>query len=330
MRRREFIVGLGGAAIACPLAARAQQPAMPVVGVLGSSTAEASAFFMAAFMQALKEAGFNEGQNLGVEQRWANNQYDRLLEMAADLVRTRVSLIAAIGNNLTARAAKAATSTIPIVFLMGEDPVALGLVASLNHPGGNITGVTAAIVEILQKRLQLLHDLVPNARRFGYLVNPDNVNFATNIGPARDAARTWGGTVEVAYARAARDFDAAFADFAERHVEAIVIGGDAMFGAERERLSRVAAQYAVPVIYGFADSVRKGGLMYYGPSDADFRVAIRQAGLYAGRILKGEKPADLPIVRPTKFTLAINLKTAKALGLTVPETLLATADEVIQ
>jgi putative tryptophan/tyrosine transport system substrate-binding protein len=194
MRRREFIAGLGGAT-AWPLVAGAQQRTIPVVGVLSSSTAEAYASPLAAFMQGLKDAGFNEGQNLGVEQRWANNRYDRLPEMAADLVRIRVSLIAAIGNNLPARAAKAATSTIPIVFAMGADPVALGLVASLNRPGGNVTGATNAIVDILQKRLQLLHDLVPNARRFGYLVNPDNVSsVATVIDPAWDAVRTWGGS----------------------------------------------------------------------------------------------------------------------------------------
>jgi putative tryptophan/tyrosine transport system substrate-binding protein len=325
MRRREFIAGL--VAAAWPLAARAQQRTIPVVGVLSSSTAEAHASPLAAFMQGLKDAGF-KGQNLGVEQRWANNRHDRLPEMAADLVRIRVSLIAAIGNNLPARAAKAATSTIPIVFAMGADPVALGLVASLNRPGGNVTGATNAIVEILQKRLQLLHDLVPNARRFGYLVNPDNVSsVATVIDPARDAVRTWGGTVEVVYARGARDFDAAFADFAERHVEAIVIAGDALFSSERGRLVRLAAQYAVPVIYGFVGSVRNGGLMSYS---ANFRDVFRQAGLYAGRILKGEKPADLPVVQPTKFEFAINQKTAKALGLTIPETLLATADEVIE
>jgi putative tryptophan/tyrosine transport system substrate-binding protein len=249
----------------------------------------------------------------------------------ADLVRARVSLIVTIGNNLPARAAKAATSTIPIVFLMGADPVALGLVASLNHPGGNITGVTVAIDEVLQKRLQLLHDLVPNARRFGYLVNPDNVATVqyrdSNRDAARNAVRTWGGTVEVAYARAARDFDAAFAEFAERHVEAIAIAGDALFASELERLSRVAAQFAVPVIYGFEESVRNGGLMSYSANGRDL---IRQASLYVGRILKGEKPADLPVVGPTKFTFAINLKTAKALGLTIPLNLLALADEVIE
>jgi putative tryptophan/tyrosine transport system substrate-binding protein len=327
MRRREFIAGLGAAA--WPLAARAQQRTIPVVVGVLSSTADT--LVMAPFMLGLKEAGFIEGQHLVVEQRWANNQYDRLPEMAADLVRARVSLIVTFGNNLSARAAKAATSTIPIVFFMGADPVALGLVASLNHPGGNITGVTVAIAEVLQKRLQLLHDLVPNARRFGYLVNPDNVATVqyrdSNRDAARNAVRTWGGTLEVAYARAARDFDRAFEEFAERHVEAIAIAGDALFGSELERLSRVAAQYAVPVIYGFAGSIRYGGLMSYS---ADLRDAIRQAGLYAGRILKGEKPADLPVVQPTRFTFAINLKTAKALGLTIPPNVLALADEVIE
>jgi putative tryptophan/tyrosine transport system substrate-binding protein len=325
MRRRDFIAGLGGAAAAWPLAARAQQRPLPVIGVLGSPTADGYAPLMAEFRQRLKEAGFIEGQNLAVEQRWANNQYDRLPEIADDLVRARVSLIMAIGNNLPARVAKAATSKIPIVFIMGADPVTLGLVASLNHPGGNITGVTYAIVEVLQKRLQLLHDLVPNARRFGYLINPDNVPSVATIDPARDAVRNWGGTVEVAYARAARDFDAAFAALTERHVEAIAIAGDALFLSDR--LSRVAAQYRVPVMYGFPANVRNGGLMSYSANGRDL---IHQASLYAVRILKGEKPADLPVVEPTTFTFAINLKTAEALGLTVPPTLLALADEVIE
>jgi putative ABC transport system substrate-binding protein len=326
MRRRRFIAGLGSAA-AWPVVAWAQQRTIPVVGILGSGTVEGFALGMAAFIQGLKEGGFIEGQNVVIEQRWANNQYDRLPEMAADLVRRRVSLIAAVGNSLPALAAKAATSTIPIVFNAGVDPVALGLVASLNHPGGNATGATGASAEIVQKRMQLLHDLIPKARRFGYLANPGNVLSIADIEPARDAVRTWGGTLEVAYARAARDFDAAFAYFAERHVEAIAISPEALFGFERERLIQVAAQYAIPAAYASEVFVRIGGLIGYGAASA---VVLRQVGLYVGRILKGEKPADLPVVRATKFTLSINLKTAKALGLTIPETLLATADEVIQ
>jgi len=326
MRRRSFIVGLGSVA-AWPLAVRAQQPAVPVIGFLSSGTPGQFAPGVASFMQALKEAGFNEGHNLVVEQRWANDQYDRLPEMAAELVRARVSLIVAYGNNLPALAAKAATSTIPIVFVMGADPVALGLVDSLNRPGGNITGVSVTIADTVQKRFQLLHDMVPIARRFGYLGNPDNPANRAAVINVQVPVRTWGGTVEVANARAARDLDAAFAEFAERHVEAIVIGGDALFASEIEHLSRLAAQYAVPVIYGFPVNVRNGGLMSYSAASG---YVVRQAGLYAGRILKGEKPADLPVVQPTKFTLVINLKTAKALGLTIPETLLATADEVIQ
>ena len=273
MRRREFFAGLGGA-VAWPVVALTQQRAIPVIGVLGSATAESFAPQMATFMQGLKEAGFTE--NVGVEQRWTNNQYDRLPEIAADLVRSRVSLIAALGNNLSARAAKAATSTIPIVFLMGADPVALGIVASLNRPGGNVTGVATANSEIMQKRMQLLHDLVPNAKRFGYLVNPSNG--AAAIEPVRDAVSSWGSSLEIAYARAARDFDAAFADFAERRVEVIAIGVDLLFISEREHLARVAAQYAIPVIYGSAYNARIGGLMSYA---ATAGVLSRQAGLYA-------------------------------------------------
>jgi putative ABC transport system substrate-binding protein len=299
---------------------------MPVIGILNGGTPGQNAPALASFMQVLKEARFNEGQNLFVERRWANNQYDRLPEMAAELVRAQVSLIAAFGAP-AASAAKAATSIIPIVFLIGTDPVALGLVDSLNRPAGNITGISGTVVDTVQKRFQLLHDLVPNARRFAYFVNPDNVSNVVGIVAARDPVRAWGGSLEVAYARAAPDFDTAFAEFAERHVEAIVIGGDALFASEFEHLSRLAAQYAVPVIHSFAASVRKGGLMSYSANSGDL---FRQAGLYAGRILKGEKPAELPVVQPTKFTFAINLKTAKALGLTIPETLLATADEVIQ
>jgi len=326
MRRREFIAGLGVAA-AWPIAARAQQRTTPVVGILGSTRAEGYTSSMAAFMQGLKEAGFVPGQNVVLEQRWANDQYDQLPEMAADFVRAKVSLIAAIGNNLPTRAAKVATSTIPIVFTMGSNPVALGLVASLNRPGGNVTGVTTFAGELLQKRFQLLHDLVPSARRFGLLLNPDNPANLADVGPARAAVRTWDSTVEVAHARVAREFDATFANFAERGVEAIAIAADALFTSERERLIQSSAPYAMPIMHLSVGAVRAGGLMRYGDS---VPAAFRQAGLYAGRILKGEKPADLPVLEPTKFELVINLKTAKALGLTIPPNLLALADEVIE
>jgi len=326
MRRREFVAGLSVAA-GWPKAARAQQRTMPVVGILGSATAEVYASRMAAFMQGLKEAGFVPGQNVVLEQRWAKDQYDRLPEMAADLVRAKVSLIAAIGNNLPTRAAKAATSTIPIVFAMGSNPVGLGLVASLNRPGGNITGVTSVAGELLQKRFQLLHDLVPNARRFGFLLNPHNPANLADVDPARAAVRTWDSTVEVGHARVAREFDATFANFAERRVEAIAISADALFFSERERLIQSSAPYAVPIVHFSVEAVRAGGLMSYG---ASFAAVFRDAGLYVGRILKGEKPADLPVVQPTKFEFAINLKTAKALGLTIPRTLLVAADEVIE
>jgi putative ABC transport system substrate-binding protein len=324
MRRREFVAGLGVAA-AWPMAARAQQRTMPVVGILGSTTAER--FRMDAFMQGLKEAGFVAGQNVVFEQRWANDQYDHLPEMAADLVRAKVSLIAAIGNNLPTRAAKAATSTIPIVFAMGSNPVALGLVASLNRPGGNVTGVTTYAGELVQKRFQLLHDLVPNARRFGFLLNPDNPANLADVGPAWAAVRTWDSTLEVAHARVAREFDAAFVNFAERRVEAIAISADTLFTSERERLIQSSAPYAVPIMHLSAAAVRAGGLMSYG---ASIPAIFRQAGLYVGRILKGEKPGDLPVMQPTRFQFVINLQTARTIGINVPETLLATADEVIE
>jgi len=323
VKRRDFIAGLGGAA-AWPLVVRAQQSAVPVVGILGSATAESYALPLAAVIQGLKETGFVEHQNVALEQRWANGQYDRLPELAADLVRSRVSLIAAIGNNLPTRAAKGATSTIPIVFAMGTDPVELGLVASLNRPGGNITGITNLSGEVTQKRLQLLHDLLPNARRFGYVANPDN---STTVALARDAARIWGGMLELAYARAAHEFDAAFANFAERRVEAVATAPDALFVSERGRIIQLAAQHEIPTMYLSPEAVRAGGLMSYS---ASVPAVFRQVGLYAGRILKGEKPADLPVIRATKFEFVINLKTAKALGLEIPAGVLALADEVIE
>jgi putative ABC transport system substrate-binding protein len=332
MKRREFITLFGGAAAAWPIAARAQQrPAIPVIGILGNSTAESDVARLPAFMQALKESGFVEGQNVAIESRWANDNYDRLPEMAADLVRARVALIVAIGNSLPARAAKSATTTIPIVFVMGADPVQLGLVASLNRPGGNITGVTGLSVDANPKRLQLLHDLVPSAKVFGHLVNPDNLapssGGRTVLELAEDTARIWGVMIEVAHARTIGDFDAAFASFKEKRIDALVIGSEALFLSGRDRLIALAAQYAMPAVYAATESARAGGLMSYSDS---FEERYRQAGLYAGRILKGEKPADLPVLQPTKFEYLINLKTAKTLGLIIPPGLLAIVDEVVE
>jgi putative tryptophan/tyrosine transport system substrate-binding protein len=326
MRRREFIAGLGSAVV-WPLSARAQQGRLPVIGILGSTTVEGRTTATAAFMQGLKEAGFIEGQNVAIEARWADDRYGQLPAMAAELVRARVALIAAIGNSLPARAAKSATATIPIVFNMGADPVQLGLVASLNKPGGNITGTTDLSVDINQKRLQLLHDLLPNAKVFGHLINPDNLapssDGRTAMELAQDTARLWGGTVEVAHARTVADFDAAFASLAEKRIDGLLVGSEALFTSSHARLVALAAQYAMPAVYYSTVAARAGGLMSYNASLTD---SNRQAG----RILKGEKPADLPVLLPTKFEFVINMKTAKALGLTIPETLLATADEVIQ
>jgi putative ABC transport system substrate-binding protein len=333
MKRREFITLLGGAAAAWPLAARAQQrPAMPVIGILGSSTAESAATRLPAFMQGLRDTGFFEGQNVATELHWANDEYDRLPEMAANLVRRRVSLIVPIGNNLPTRAAKSATTTLPIVFVMGADPVRLGLIASLNRPGGNITGVTVLTSDLVQKRLQLLHDLVPNAKVFGVLANPDNVSVnssdgRTDIELTQDAVRVWGGAIEVGYVRTLSDLEAAFANFARMRVEALAPSGDALFMSGRERLVALAKQYAMPGVFHATEIAQAGGLMSYNANITD---SYRQAGLYAGRILKGEKPADLPVMQPTKFEFVINLKTAKALGLTVPPGLLAIVDEVIE
>jgi putative ABC transport system substrate-binding protein len=330
MRRRQFIVGLGSAA-AWPVVARAQQRrALPVIGILGSASARNSV--APDFIQGLKELGFVEGENVAFEQRWADNQYDRLPALATELVRARVALIVALGNNLTARAAKNATSTIPIVFVMGADPVQLRLVDGLSRPGGNITGVTTLASDQIQKRLQLLHDTVPSAKVFGFLTNPENsgrnsTDGRTAIELAQDMLRSFGGTMPVAQTRTISDFDAAVASLAEKHIEALATSSDALFGATgSQRLVSLAAKFAIPMIYAGPTAPREGGLMSYSASLAD---AFRQSGRYAGRILKGEKPSDMPVQLPTKFELVINLKTAKALGLTIPPGVLAIADEVI-
>jgi ABC-type uncharacterized transport system substrate-binding protein len=331
MKRREFITLLGSAAAAWPLGARAQQQRTgPVIGILGSSTAETYANRMAAFRQGLKEVGFVEGHNVVIEYRWANDQYDGLPAMAAELVRARVGLIAAVGNNLPARAAKNATSTIPIVFTMGADPVELRLVDGLSRPGGNVTGVTSLTGPQIQKRLQLLHDAVPAAKTFGLLFNPDNATPSsgrTNIQLAQEAVRNWSGIIEVVPVQTVGDFDHAFANLAEKRVDALATTADSLFTSGRDRLIALAEQYAMPAIFHTPEFARAGGLMSYSSSLID---VWRQAGRYAGRILKGEKPADLPVLLPTTFEFVVNMKTAKALGMTVPPTLLALADEVIE
>jgi putative tryptophan/tyrosine transport system substrate-binding protein len=314
MRRREFIAGLGGAA-AWPLAARAQQPAVPVIGYLSPQSAQGSKNFTVPFLQGLKDTGYVEGQNVAVEYRWAENQYDRLPALAADLVR-RVAVIVAAGPE-AALAAKAATTTIPIVFGAGGDPVAMGLV----------TGIANLAAEVAPKRLQLLRELMPNAARFGVLADPVNQDIQSFIADQRAAARTLGLQLVVVNARTDSDLETAFATFLQQRVGAVLVGISSFYTRRTEQLAALAAHHALPVIYPTREYVLAGGLMSYGSS---LGYTNHQLGVYTGRILKGAKPADLPIEQATKLELVINLKTAKALGLTIPETLLATADEVIQ
>ncbi len=332
-RRREFIAALGGAAAAWPLVARAQQPVTPVIGILGMGPAGTWAQRPVGppFQQGLKEGGFVEDQNVALEFRWANNDAGRLPELAADLVRRRVSVVVAIGNNLPARAAKAATSTIPIVFVNGVDPVELGLVASIGRPGANITGVTVLAADLTQKRMQLLHDVVPAAKVFGFLFSTDNPGgFNSSNGRAdsrtlQDVVRSWGGSIEIAGVRTVAEFEAAVAGLAKRRIEALATSGDVLFGGGQ--LAPIAARRSLPTVFMSPAGVRSGGLMSYNASIAD---AYQQAGRYVARILHGEKPADLPVLLPTRFEFVVNLRTAKALGLEIPLTLLALADEVIE
>ncbi|HYN13226.1 MAG TPA: ABC transporter substrate-binding protein [Burkholderiales bacterium] len=325
MRRREFIALLGGAAAVWPGAARAQQPAMPVVGFLNGASPELSAQLVAPFRQGLAEAGFAEGRNVALEFRWANGQYDRLPALAADLVRRQVSVIAATSTP-TGLPAKAATTTIPIVFVTGSDPVEQGLVTSLKRPGGNLTGATTLAVEMGQKRLELLHELVPKATLIGVLVNPTGPNLATVSRDLQAAARTVGLPIHLLHASGEGDFDAVFASLAQLRAGALVIGTDTFFNSQSRKLGALTLRHAMPAIYQYREFAAAGGLMSYGGSITD---AYRMAGVYTGRILKGEKPSDLPVQQSTKAELFINLKTAKALGLAVPPALLIRAEEVI-
>ncbi len=323
MRRREFITLLGGTAAVWPLRARAQQSAMPVVGWLGVGPPQAND--VAAFRQGLNEQGYADGRNAAIEFR-VSEQYGNLQALAAELVRRRVAVIFTITSFLAAQAAKAATSTIPIVFTVGADPVKFGLIASLNRPGGNATGVTFLGDQLGPKRLELARELVPQATAIGVLVNPSNPSI-DNLADMQAASRGIGRSIIVLNASTEAEIDAAFADLVRQRAGALLVNGDAYFNSRRDQLVALAARHAIPTIYFFRNFVEAGGLMSY--SDDRFETT-RQAGLYVGRILKGEKPADLPVVQPTRFQLAINLNTARALGLEVPPSILLRADEVIE
>lgn len=324
MKRREFFALIGGA-VALPLAARAQQTAMPVIGYLDPRSPEAFANRKRAFSQGLKETGYIEGENLAIEYRWGDNQPDRLPELAADLVRRRAAVIVAVGG--AAQPAKAATATTPIVFIAAEDPVKLGLVASLARPGGNLTGINFFNSELAAKRMALLHEMVPAAVRIAVLVNPSGSDAEPTVRDVETAARAMGLQIKVLNASTSQEIDAAFATFLRERPDALFVGSDAFFTARRVQMSVLAARHGVPASYQSRDPVEAGGLMSYGANNAE---TYRQLGVYVGRVLKGAKPADLPVLQTNKFELVINAQTARTLGLTVPPSLLARADEVIE
>jgi putative ABC transport system substrate-binding protein len=327
MRRRDFITVLGGAAVAWPLAARAQRPAMPLIGFLHAQSPEGFVEPMRGFRQGLKDAGYSEGENVTIEYRWAFNQLDRLPTLAADLARLRVAVIIATGGALSGLAAKAATATIPIVFSSGDDPVRRGLVESLARPGGNLTGAVVLSVALSGKRLELLHELVPSATRVAVLFNPAEVANTEVLQDVEVAARGLGLQVRILKSDTADEIDAAFETAGRERADALFVAVTPFFTARRVHLAQLAAFHRIPAVYGSRGFSEAGGLMSYGASIAD---TYRQVGVYAGRILKGAKPADLPVVQSTKFELIINRRTAHMLGLTVPDKLFAAADEVIE
>jgi putative tryptophan/tyrosine transport system substrate-binding protein len=327
VRRRGFITLLGGATAAWPLATRAQQKAMPVIGFLASGSPGSRAPELAAFHQGLAEARYVEGQNVAIEYRWAEGSYDRLPALAAELVARKVDVIVTTGGFPPALAAKSATSTIPIVFVVGIDPVAEGLVASLARPGGNLTGFSILVSELMPKRIELLFELVPQAKVIAFLVNPNNAATERVVRDPQEAARAKGVQLVIVKAGSESEIDTAFATLVQLHARALVVDADPFFSSRREQLVARASRDAVPAIYGWREFAAAGGLISYGPS---VTAVNRQAGIYAARILKGEKPTDLPVQQPTKFELVVNLKTAHALGLTVPPSILARADEVIE
>jgi putative ABC transport system substrate-binding protein len=327
MQRREFITLFGGAAAALPFAARAEPPTMPVVGLINAGAPEPAADRMTAFRKGLNEAGYVEGQSVAIEYRWAEGRYDSIPELVADLLRHRVAIIATPGSTDAALAAKAATEAVPIVFADGEDPVKLGLVASLARPGGNVTGVAGPPTELEGKRMRLLRELVPTATSIGVLLNPARPAFGAQSKAIQEAARAVRQEIRILEASSEHEIDFAFAIAAQWQPAAIIVAPDAFLDRRREQLVTRAKSYAIPTIYHDREFVAAGGLLSYGTSIAD---GYRETGIYAGRILKGEKPADLPVLQPTKFELVINVGTAKALGLDVPTTLLARADEVIE
>jgi putative tryptophan/tyrosine transport system substrate-binding protein len=327
MRRRDFISLVGGSAVAWPLAARAQQPAMPIVGWLSTRAASKSTYLVAAVREGSKEAGYSEGQNVALEFRWGEGRYDRLAAYADELVHRRVAVILTVGGDPAAQAARAATDTIPIVFVSGSDPVKVGLVASLNRPGGNITGVHMLLLGLGAKRLSLLHELLPTVNPIGALVNPSFRDAQTQLGDVEDAAKSLGLNLRLMKASTELELDTAFADLAQEKIGAALVISDPFFTSRRAQIAALAKHHAVPAMFELREFADAGGLMSYGPNLAN---GYRRGGVYVGKILQGARPAELPVEQPTKFELVINLRTAKELSLTVPLSLQVAADEVIE